>query len=141
MPNDHKSLNDKNIYSKQLGQLFFSKNIIQFYTKFNFKWFLWQNVCKQCIFMLIDFTAIWRLQAWTQKSMRLKLSKNIDKTKSFKNSKMWRSAEKQIIGKSQTKSVMTLLSHAIITQFVFEQSIFMWDCYFTHKLNNAQRGV
>ena len=34
MPNDQKSLDDQ---KRQLGQLFFSKNIIQFYNKVNFK--------------------------------------------------------------------------------------------------------
>ena len=37
MPNDQKSLNDQKMYAKQLGQLFFFKNIIQFYNKVNFK--------------------------------------------------------------------------------------------------------
>ena len=37
MPNDQKSLSVKKMYAKQLGQLFFFKNITQFYNKVNFK--------------------------------------------------------------------------------------------------------
>ena len=37
MPNDQKSLSVKKMYVKQLGQLFFLKNITQFYNKVNFK--------------------------------------------------------------------------------------------------------
>ena len=37
MPNDQKSLNDQKMYAKQLGQLFFFKNIIQVYNKIHFK--------------------------------------------------------------------------------------------------------